>query len=171
MTATHSKPQWQCHLVVFEKKDGTEVVGGKDKKTCTAHIHALHLESSKQNYYIISLRVMITAIFIHSHTHTCTHMHTHPSPPPIHTHTQTNTHTHMPTHPHTNTHTHTHKHTNTQTHKHTVSHTHTHLCTRTRARSHKAFTHIQKHTNNIHIHRLFFGVQGQQLGSVGLKNE
>jgi len=37
----------------------------------------LHLESSKQNYYIISLRAIIKAIFTHTHTHTHTRTRTH----------------------------------------------------------------------------------------------
>jgi len=155
-TRNTKRSWWQQHtaspngsaIFLFVKDDGTEVVGGKDKETCTTHIHALHLEISKQNYYIISLWVMIKTIFIHSHTHTCTHMHTHPSPPPIHTHTQTYTHTHMPTHTHTNTHTHTqtHKHTNTSTHS--VAYTHTHVRTHSRTYTHRHL-HAYKNTQTI----------------------
>jgi len=79
--------------------------------------------SSRFDYYLHYLMIMLQ---LHVDCH-YTHTHTH-----IHTHTHTHTHTHARTHTHTHTHTQTHTHTNTHTHKHTHAHTHnTHTHTHT----------------------------------------
>jgi len=99
-------------------KKNTKKKYNYNQQTIVTHFgenQRLHLERSKQNHYIISLWVIIKAIFIYTNTHNYTqthaqthayiHTHTHAHPPP-HTHTPTHTHTHTNTHTHTHTHTH-----------------------------------------------------------------
>ena len=100
----------------------------------------LHLESSKPNYYIISLRAIIKAIFT-SHTHTYAHAYIctcmtlstrrstdteiHNLFTNMHTHTHTHVYNRIDVQIHTHMHIYTYIHVRTHIHIHIYTHTHT----------------------------------------------